>query len=77
MSSTQIRKPTNLTLDSELIESAKNLGINLSQAAEAGIRQKISETQAELWKRENKEALESSNEYVDRLGLPLESARQF
>ena len=77
MSSTQLRKPTNLTLDSALIASAKDLGINLSQAAEAGIRHKIAEAQTELWKRENKKALQSSNEFVDQHGLPFKSARQF
>jgi hypothetical protein len=34
-------------------------------------------TQAERWLRENTEALSSSSEYVDGLGLPLKSMRQF
>ncbi len=77
MPSISHRKPTNLTLDSNLVASAKELGINISQAAETGIRQKIAETLAERWKRENKQALDSSNKYVEQHGLPLESARQF
>ena len=77
MTTAQTKKPTNLTLDSNLIASAKELGINLSQAAESGIRQKIREAQAEIWKRNNKDALISSNEFVDEHGLPLESDRPF
>lgn len=77
MPRTQSRKATNLTIDSSLLSSAKELGINLSQAAEAGIRNEIAEAQARRWKLENKQALASSNEYVQKHGLPLEKSRQF
>lgn len=77
MARTQAKKPTNLSIDSSLISSAKDLGINLSRAAETGIRNEIAEARSKLWKEQNKEALTSSNEYVERHGLPLEKLRQF
>ncbi|MDH4987585.1 type II toxin-antitoxin system CcdA family antitoxin [Aminobacter anthyllidis] len=72
-----IRKPTNVSLDSRLVEEAKALGINMSQAAEAGLAKAISEEKSRQWLEENREAIESSNEYVERHGLPLAKYRLF
>ena len=71
------RKPTNLSLDTELVDEARALGVNLSRAAEKGVRQAVSEAQSETWKRENAAALKSSNEWVEAHGLPLAKYRQF
>ncbi|AWC21886.1 type II toxin-antitoxin system CcdA family antitoxin [Aminobacter sp. P9b] len=71
------RKPTNVSLDSRLVEEAKALGINMSQAAEAGLAKAISEEKSRQWLEENREAIESSNEYVERNGLPLAKYRMF
>ncbi|MEP3047172.1 MAG: type II toxin-antitoxin system CcdA family antitoxin [Roseibium sp.] len=73
----QARKSTNLTIDASLIGSAKELGINISQAAEDGIRSAVSKTLAEHWKLDNQEALDSSNAFVDEHGLPLATSRLF
>ena len=71
------RKPTNISLDSDLLEAAKALGINISRACERGLAEQVSETRAERWLEENKQALESSNLYVEKNGLPLARHRQF
>lgn len=76
-SSTVTKKPTNLSLDQNLIKEARELGVNLSQAAEGGVREAVSNAKAEQWKRENAEAIESSNAWVEKNGLPLEKYRQF
>ncbi len=73
----QSRKPTNLSLDSALLAEAKALKVNLSRAAEEGVRVAVSAAKAEQWKAENAAALRSSNAYVERNGLPLDSFRQF
>ncbi len=77
MSQPQPRKPTNLSLDHSLLSDARALKINLSRAAEHGIRQAISETRAAQWKAENAEALEASNRFAEQHGLPLSHLRQF
>ena len=71
------RKATNLSLDPELLLEAKGLGINVSRAAEAGLRQAVSDARAAEWRRENAEAIASANAWVDANGLPLERYRQF
>ena len=73
----QSRKPTNLSLDSLLLTEAKALKVNLSRAAEEGVRAAVSAAKSEQWKVENAEALESSNSYVEKYGLPLDRYRQF
>lgn len=71
------RKPTNLSLDKALLAEAKALNINLSQAAEQGLRREVARAKAEKWKAENAAAIESSNAWVERRGLPLDKYRQF
>ena len=71
------RKPTNVSLDAELLQEAKKLGINISRSAESGLRDAISMKRAELWKEQNKAALEASNSYVTKHGIPLAKHRKF
>ena len=51
--------------------------MNLSRAAEEGVRAAVAAAKAEHWKAENAKALKSSNAYVEKHGLPLDSFRQF
>lgn len=53
------------------------MGVNLSQAAEAGVRQAVAAAKADEWRRENAASIVSSNAFVDAHGLPLERFRQF
>ncbi|TPJ67330.1 MULTISPECIES: type II toxin-antitoxin system CcdA family antitoxin [unclassified Mesorhizobium] len=71
------RKSVNTSIDAQLINDAKALGINLSRAAEAGIAKAIAVEKTRRWQEENKEAIESSNAYVERNGLPLAKRRLF
>ena len=71
------KKPTNLSIDSELLKEAKELGINLSRSAEDGLREAVRQTKTEQWKLENAEAIKSSNEWVKKHGIPFEEYRQF
>jgi antitoxin CcdA len=73
----EARKPANLSLDSELVAEAKSLGINLSRAAEEGVRKAVSEAKTEAWKRENHEAIQAINAWVEENGIPLAEYRQF
>ncbi|WP_236643800.1 type II toxin-antitoxin system CcdA family antitoxin [Flavisphingopyxis soli] len=72
-----MKRATNVSLNAELIVQAKELGINISQACEAGLEQSIRATTAEAWLAANRDALESSNDFVAQNGLPLARHRQF
>jgi antitoxin CcdA len=71
------KRATNVSLNESLLAEAKELQINVSRAAERGVAQAVMEKRAELWLLENKAALESSNEYVAKHGVPLARYRQF
>lgn len=71
------RKATNVTVPPEIVSEAKELGINLSEAFERGLRESIAEVRAVRWKKENREALESYNRFVEEHGLPLADLRLF
>lgn len=71
------RKATNLSIEVGLLDHAKELGINLSRAAEAGLVTAIRKEQARRWREENAEAIASSNAWVEKHGLPLAKHRLF
>jgi antitoxin CcdA len=73
----QRRKPTNVSLDAILLTEAKALKVNLSRAAEEGVRSAVAAAKAEQWTAENAAAIRSSNSYVEKHGLPLDRYRQF
>lgn len=71
------RRATNVSLGADLLAEAKALGINVSQAAEAGLARAVADKRAQQWLQDNHAALESSNAYVEQQGLPLAGHRQF
>ena len=71
------RRSTNVSLPSDVVAEARELGINLSQACERGLVQTVAEARAAKWKEENREAIESSNAWVEANGLPLAKHRLF
>ncbi len=71
------RKATNVTLAVGLVAEARELGVNISQAAELGISAAVMRRRQERWLAENQDALDSSNAFVERHGLPLAQHRNF
>lgn len=71
------KKPTNVSLSAELVEEAKRLGINVSEACQTGLAAQVKKAREDAWKIENRAAIEASNEYVRKHGLPLAKYRQF
>jgi antitoxin CcdA len=75
--STNARRAANLSIDAEVLEKARALKINVSRAAEEGVRRAISREEAKHWAEENAEVVRSWNEYVAKNGLPLRKYRTF
>lgn len=71
------KKTTSVSMAEPLLAEAKALGVNVSQAAEDGLAKAVAAKRSELWLRENHEAIQSSNEYVEKHGLPLARYRMF
>ena len=71
------KRATNVSLAADLVNDARELGINVSEACQAGLAAEVKRAREAAWKVENREAIESSNEYVRKHGLPLAKYRQF
>lgn len=72
-----VRRATNVSLDTKLVEAARVYGINVSRACEQGLARQIAEERSRRWLEENQAAIEASNAWVAEHGLPLEEYRLF
>jgi antitoxin CcdA len=64
-------------LEVGLVAEARELGVNVSQAAEIGIAAAVARRRQERWLAENQDALQSSNAFAEQHGLPLAQYRNF
>ena len=62
------RRPLNISVRADLIEIAKSLDLNTSQAAEAGIAAAVKRAQEEAWVEQNQAAIKAHNERIDEQG---------
>ena len=72
-----LKRSTNLTLKSRLVRDARQLGINLSAAAEDGIERAVAKARDQQWVERNRGAMASYDAFVEREGLLLEDLRTF
>jgi antitoxin CcdA len=63
------KKPTNLTLNSKVLEMARELGMNVSQTVDALLAKEVERRYWEQWNARNKEAIAQYNERIGRDGI--------
>lgn len=71
------RKAVNLSLDTGVVEAAREAGLNLSQVCEAALRDASKAERDRRWQEENRGWIEAHNKWVEQNGLPLEKYRLF
>ncbi len=71
------KKPTNLTVNSDLLHQAKDLNINLSSILELALSDAVKQRKREEWKKENIESIDSYNQFVSENGLFSDGSRTF
>ena len=71
------KKAANLSVDTDLLERAKRLKLNLSQVFETGLSEAIRQRQREKWLKKNRAAIKAYNEYVDKRGVFSNGLRSF
>ena len=69
------KKPTNLSINSDLLLKARDLKINLSAALESALEEKVRCSTREKWLKDNKKAMTSLNALADSNGLFSDSYR--
>jgi antitoxin CcdA len=71
------KKPTNLTVNSDLLNQAKDLKMNISSVLESALIESIKKAKKEVWINENKTAMKEYNERIKQQGLFSDEIRTF
>ena len=71
------KKATNLSLNSRVLEMAREMGMNVSQTVDALLAEEVRRRYWERWNEDNKEAISSYNTRIAKEGLPLARYRAF
>jgi antitoxin CcdA len=71
------KKPTNVTVNSDLLREARAIGINLSAVLEEALIELLRQRRREKWIEENKAAIDSYNSCVREHGTFSDGLRSF
>lgn len=72
-----LKRAANLSINAELLDKARRLGINLSQTLEEHLSQVVREAEARLWLEQNQAAIDAYNQRLAREGIWSEGQRAF
>jgi antitoxin CcdA len=72
-----IKRAVNLSLNATVLDTARELGMNLSATVDALLAQEVRKRYWERWNEENKEAIDHYNARIESEGLPLARYRTF
>jgi antitoxin CcdA len=72
-----VKKATNVSINSDLLAKAKALKINMSATLENALADIVVARQRELWKEENRSAIEAYNQLVEERGMAGDGLRSF
>jgi len=71
------KKATNLSLNSKVLEMARELGMNVSQTVDDLLAAEVRRRYWDRWNEENREAIAEYNARIASEGLALEKYRTF
>jgi antitoxin CcdA len=71
------KKPTNVSINRDLLQQAKDHQINLSQALELRLAELLREQKQQQWLRENQDAVEEYNRRIETNGVFSDGMRKF
>ncbi|MEJ8848788.1 type II toxin-antitoxin system CcdA family antitoxin [Variovorax rhizosphaerae] len=71
------KKATNLSLNSKVLEMARELGMNVSQTVDGLLAEEVKRRYWEKWAEDNKEGIAAYNARIAKEGIPLAKYRTF
>ena len=74
---TALRKATNLSVNSDLLRIARELGVNLSRELERRLAEIVAQERRKRWLADNQQAIEAYNDHVERNGVFSDGLRTF
>jgi len=74
---TAMKKATNVTINSDLLQKAKSYKINISKNFEAYLAEVVKKREEQQWLEENREAIDAQNERMEKYGSFSDAIRRF
>lgn len=71
------KKPTNLSLNSDLLAKTRALNINLSATLEQALKHELAQAEASRWAKTNKAAIRAYNSFIEENGCFGDEFREF
>ena len=74
---TVAKRATNVSIRSDLLDAARDAGVNLSATLERALAEELANVRRARWREANREAIAAYNEYVDAHGTFSDGVRTF
>ena len=71
------KKPTNLSLNADVLAMARELGMNVSRTVDALLAEEVKRQYWVRWNEQNRDAIDQYNQRIEQEGLPLAQYRTF
>lgn len=71
------KKPTNLTINSDLLNQAKSLNINISSVLEIALADKVRQKLRSDWLEENRDSISLYNDHISSIGVFSDDLSEF
>ena len=71
------KKPTNLTINSDLLSKAKDLQINISAVLESALEETLKQKKQQEWIDQNTESINGYNKAINDFGVFSDDLRAF
>jgi antitoxin CcdA len=71
------KRAANVSVRSDLLTAAREAGVNLSATLERALIEQLAEVRRSKWRRDNREAIDAYNEYVEKHGAFSDGVRRF
>jgi len=71
------KRPTNLTINTDLLTQAKGMKINISSVLEVALANALKQKKREQWLQNNSDAISEYNNQVSKFGLFSDGMRTF
>jgi antitoxin CcdA len=71
------KRPANVSVRSDLLDAAREAGLNLSATLESALERELADVKAKKWRETNREAIAAYNEYIEKHGTFSDGVRSF
>jgi antitoxin CcdA len=73
----ETKRATNVSVRSDLLNAARDAGLNLSATLERALVEQLAEVKRKKWRQDNREAIDAYNEHVEKHGMFSDGVRTF